>query len=90
MRPRIHTTIPAYKFTQTRHEVDIVIDMQMACNMGVVFWLGDQGAIMSEQPVHQNCIIAARKRTGAVLHPRRRPPWQYPALTRLPRPRTND
>ena len=86
--PNPHTTTPAYKFTQKKNEVDIVIDMQVACGMGVVFWLGDQGAFMSEQPVHPNCIIQARKRIGAVLHPRRRAPCQYPPLTRLPRPRT--
>ena len=61
--------------------------MEVACQAGCEFWLGDQGAIMTPHQVPTSAILAVRFcDAGKPIHARR--PWVCPRLVRLPAPRS--
>ena len=84
-----HTKIPPYKFNN-RHktQIDIVVNMQAACAAGVVFWIGDQNAIMTEGTVLPTCILQARRIDGTVLGAKPAAPFRYPPLEKRAHART--
>ena len=86
--PNPHTRITPYVFRNGKCKVDIVVNMKLACQRGIHFYLGDQNAVMTEQPVPRDCIIAVRSIHGRVIWPHRSAKWYCPDLERLPAPRS--
>eukprot|EP00959_Pyramimonas_sp_CCMP1952_P186046 3890528-Pyramimonas_sp.AAC.1 len=63
-----------------KNEVELVIDMQIATKAGCRFWLGAQGAIMTEDVVPAAAVLAIRRLTphresGRQLCPEAGPTW---------------
>eukprot|EP00959_Pyramimonas_sp_CCMP1952_P298723 6248003-Pyramimonas_sp.AAC.1 len=88
-KPNPHTFVPPYKFNHYKKEVELVIDMKLATQYGCRFWLGAQGAIMTEDVVPAVAVLAVRRLKGhlqAVKHlwPSTGPCWDYSPLAQRP------